>query len=258
MKASPIVYDQIGTGYAGVRRADPRFEASIASALGPGRLLNVGAGAGSYEPRDRPVVAVEPSDVMIDQRPAEAGPVVRATAEELPFGDSSFDVTMAILTVHHWVDWSAGLRELVRVAPRRVVLTFDPEVHGAIWLMDYLPEIAELDSQRAPSIAEVGERIDGISVTVVPVPGDCLDGMTVAYWRRPEAFLDPEVRRGSSSLRQVDAGTLRRGLSNLERDLRRGVWHDRYGHLLELDELDCGLRLIVGEDRSTRSAGTTA
>lgn len=240
-------YDRIGIRYGRLRRADPRLEGPLRAALGPGRLLNVGAGTGSYEPTDRPVVALEPSAVMIRQRPASAAPAVQAAAEAVPFADRSFDVAMAVLTVHHWADRAAGLRELARVAPRRVVLTFDPAVHGAMWLMDYLPEIDQLDRRRAPSIAEVVDRLDGQAVTVLPVPWDCVDGMTVAYWRRPQAYLDRRLHAGGSGLRQIDRSALHRGLGRLEDDLRRGRWHERYGHLLGLEELDCGLRLVVGQ-----------
>lgn len=241
-------YDRIGTDYARRRRADPRLEQPLREALGPGRLLNVGAGTGSYEPHDRPVVALEPSTVMIQQRPPSSAPAVRGAAEALPFPDRSFDVVMAVLTVHHWPDLATGLSELRRVAPRRVVLTFDPAVHEGMWLMDYLPEINRLDRRRrTPSIEAVFEGIEGREVTVLPVPGDCMDGMTVAYWRRPEAYLDHDSHAGGSGLRQIDGAALQCGLERLERDLRSGRWHERYGHLLELEELDCGLRLVVGQ-----------
>jgi ubiquinone/menaquinone biosynthesis C-methylase UbiE len=165
-------YDQIGTHYAQRRIADPRLEWPVQEALGSGRLLNVGAGTGSYEPMDRPVVALEPSAVMIGQRPASSAPAVQGAAEALPFPDRSFDVVMAILTLHHWTDRAKGLSELKRVAPRRVVLTFDPAIHGALWLMDYLPEINDLDRRRrSPSIDEVFDRIEGQAVIVLPVPG---------------------------------------------------------------------------------------
>jgi hypothetical protein len=246
--AKESAYDQIGTSYANVRQSDPRFEAVLYAAVGSGRLLNVGAGTGSYEPQDRPVVALEPSAVMISQRPKSCAPVVHGVAEALPFGSHSFDVVMAILTVHHWQNRAVGFKELKRVAPRRVVLTFDHEVLGAIWLlMDYLPEINALDRRRAPSIAEVMDRIEGTTVIALPVPWDCVDGMTIAYWRRPEAYLDHRTHAGGSGLRQIDQAALQRGLSNLESDLRSGRWHERYGHLLDLEELDCGLRIVIGE-----------
>jgi hypothetical protein len=184
---------------------------------------------------------------MIAQRPASAAPVVQGVAEALPFGDRSFDVVMAILSVHHWADRVAGMGELRRVAPRRVVLTFDPAVHGAMWLMDYLPEIAMLDRPRAPAIAEVVDLIEGIAVIVLPVPWDCIDGMTVAYWRRPERYLDHHTHAGGSGLSQIDKQALQRGLDQLERDLRSGRWQERYGYLLELEEIDCGLRIVIGQ-----------
>lgn len=242
-------YDRIGVGYAMRRRDDPRFAAAIGAALGDAaRILNVGAGTGSYEPADRQVTALEPSEVMIRQRPPRRSSAVRAIAESIPFRDRSFDAVLAVLTVHHWSDRAAGLAELCRVSRRRVILSFDPQVHNHLWLMDYIPELAELESVRAPTIAELAERVNGTSVTAIPVPHDCMDGMTVAFWRRPAAYLDPEVRLGSSCLRQADPSAVERGLHHLEADLRSGAWQQRYGHLLALSELDCGLRLIVGED----------
>ena len=246
-RAARQLFDQIGAGYSAQRRADPRLAAPLTAALGPGVVLNVGAGTGSYEPRDRQVVAVEPSAVMIAQRPAGAAPVVQAAAEALPFRTRSFDVVMAVFTVHHWTDQSTGFGELRRVARRRVVFTFDPAVVNRMWLVEYWPEIAMLDFVRASSIAEVFAGIEGRAVTVVPVPHDCQDGMTTAYWRRPWAYLDPQVWVGSSAFRQLTPPALQRGCGRLAADLRGGRWHERYGHLLQLEELDCGLRLIVGE-----------
>jgi len=244
-------YDRIGTHYARERQTDPRLARPLHEALGTGRLLNVGAGTGSYEPTDRPVVALDSSAVMIAQRPTSAAPVVQGVAEALPFGDRSFDVVMSILSVHHWTDPAVGLGELARVAPRRVVLTFDPEVHGFTWLMDYLPETKEPGRPQAPSIAEITDRIEGVAVIVLPVPWDCVDGMTVAYWRRPEAYLDHRTHAGSSWLRQIDKAVLRSGLDKLESDLRDGRWQERYGHLLDLEEIDCGLRIVIGQASDT-------
>ncbi len=248
--ASRPVYDDIGTGYARCRQPDPRFATPLSAALGDATtVLNVGAGAGSYEPRDRRVIAVDSSSVMIAQRPPGAAPAVRATAEALPFPDASFDAVMAVLTIHHWPNRRAGFAELRRVAGRRVVLTFDPDVHNRMWLMDYVPEIVELESARAPSIDEVVDGIDGHSVTVLPVPHDCCDAMTIANWRHPEAYLDPKVRAGGSALRQVDPAALNRGVARLADDLHTGRWFLHYGDLLNRSQLDCGLRLVVGRGR---------
>ena len=243
------VYDQIGTGYAGRRRVDPRLATPIHAALGNARrVLNVGAGTGSYEPSDREVVAVEPSSEMIRQRQAGLAPVIQGQAESLPFATKSFDAVMTVLSAHHWSDRQAGLAELRRVAQRRVVLTFDPEVHNQMWLMDYLPEIRALRSASGLAIDEVLDGVGGGTVTTLPVPHDCRDGMGVAFWRRPDAYLDPKVRLGSSSLRELDPSVLERGLDRLDRDLRNGAWAEQYGHLLGFDEFDCGLRLVVGQD----------
>ena len=241
-------YDEIGTGYAQHRRDDPRLAAPLDVALGDARrVLNVGAGSGSYEPADRRVVALEPSSVMIRQRRVGLAPVIQGQAESLPFATQSFDAVMTVLSAHHWSDRQAGFAELRRVAQRRVVLTFDPEVQNRMWLMDYLPEIRDLPSASCLTIDEVVDGVGGGTVTALPVPHDCRDGMTVAFWRRPEAYLDPEVRHGSSSLRELDSIPLERGLARLDRDLRNGAWARQYGQLLGLAELDCGLRLIVGQ-----------
>lgn len=241
------VYDQIGSGYAARRQTDPRFAQPLWAALGTARtVLNVGAGSGSYEPHDRRVIAVEPSRVMVAQRPRGSAPVVQARADALPFGSASFDAVMAVLTVHHWTNRQAGFAELRRVAPRRVVLTFDPEVHNAMWLMDYIPEIRSLESARSPSIAEVVDGIEAHSVTALPVPHDCQDGMTIAHWRHPEAYLDPAVRAGGSAFRQGEPVALDRGIAHLAEDLQSGRWLHQYGHLMHQTELDCGLRLVVG------------
>jgi SAM-dependent methyltransferase len=241
-------YDEIGTGYARHRRDDPRFAVPLDVALADARrVLNVGAGSGSYEPTDRQLVALEPSSVMIRQRRAGLAPVIQGQAESMPFATESFDAVMTVLSAHHWSDRQAGFAELRRVARRRVVLTFDAKVHSRMWLMDYLPEIRDLPSASDLTIDEVVNGVGGGTVTVLPVPHDCRDGMGVAFWRRPEAYLDPEVRLGSSSLRELDSISLDRGLARLDRDLRNGAWASRYGQLLELDEFDCGLRLVVGQ-----------
>ena len=206
------VYDEIGTGYARRRRVDPRLAVPLHAALGDAqRVLNVGAGTGSYEPTDRQVVALEPSSEMIRQRRAGLAPVIQGQVESMPFGTKSFDAVMTVLTAHHWSDRQAGFAELRRVAQCRVVLTFDPEVHNQMWLMDYLPEIRDLRSASGPTIDEVLYGVGGGTASALPVPHDCRDGMTVAFWRRPDAYLDPEVRLGSSSFRELDPSVSRTG-----------------------------------------------
>jgi ubiquinone/menaquinone biosynthesis C-methylase UbiE len=245
---APPRYDTIGRTYGATRRPDPRIAQQIGAALGDARsVVNVGAGTGSYEPTDRPVVAVEPSQAMITQRPADAAPAVRGVAEHLPFPDATFDVALATLTVHHWTDVAAGLRELVRVAGRQVILAFDRDIYASYWLVDdYFPEYRALRSERdAPNPDDIGQVLDVRRVEVVPVPGDCIDGFGGAYWQRPEAHLDPVVRAGISWLAQLDPDTVERNTTRLSRELADGTWDQKYGGLRTQESLDLGYRLLV-------------
>jgi SAM-dependent methyltransferase len=242
------VYDRIGRGYAARRVADPRWQAAIDAALGDAAtVVNVGAGAGSYEPADRATVAVEPSTEMIRQRPPGAAPVVRGVAEALPLPDGAVDAALAVLTTHHWTDAAAGLAELRRVAHRQVVLTWDPRVVARFWLVaDYVPEIAAHEAGLA-TLDAVRSGLGRATVTPLTVPRDCTDGVLAAHWARPEAYLDPGVRAGMSGLSLLPADVVARAMARLSADLASGAWHERHGHLLDLDAFDVGYRIVVGE-----------
>ncbi|MEC3977132.1 methyltransferase domain-containing protein [Amycolatopsis sp. H20-H5] len=244
--AVPDPYAVLGQGYAARRLPDPRVAAAITAALGDATtVVNVGAGAGSYEPDGREVVAVEPSSRMIAQRPPAAAPAVRAYAEHLPFRDRSFDAGLAVLTVHHWTDAAAGLAELRRVSRRQVVLTWDPALVAGFWLVrDYLPEVAAHERGLA-CLDAVCAGLEAPEVLPVPVPADCVDGFLGAYWRRPEAYLSARVRTAMSGLALLDPGVVAAGITRLAADLADGTWHRRHGRLLELGELDLGYRLVV-------------
>jgi len=243
------LYDRIGTGYPATRRTEPRIAARIDAALGTaGTVVNVGAGTGSYEPPGRRVTAVEPSAVMLGQRPSGAAPAVQAVAESLPFANASFDAAMAVWTVHHWADPAAGLAELGRVARDRVVVaTWDPAFRGEFWITDrYLPEIRKADASAFPSIEAIAAALGGrVRVTPLPIPHDCADGFLGAFWARPEAYLDPAVHAGMSSLATADPESIAVGLARLAADLASGDWDARYGGLRALDELDLGYRLVI-------------
>lgn len=240
-------YDRIGVGYSAVRQPEPRIAARIEAALGDARsVLNVGAGSGSYEPADRDVTAVEPSQTMIAQRPPGSAPAVEAVAEDLPFEDDSFDAAMAIITVHHWGDMRAGLTEMARVARRRVVvLTFDPAAVDDLWLRDYFPGALDYHAGAMPPIEELTATLAGASVEPVPIPRGCADGFFCALWDRPELHLDPDVRRASSVWHRLPEEEVQRGLARLREDLESGRWEERNGHLRDLQELDVGLRLVL-------------
>jgi SAM-dependent methyltransferase len=242
------VYDSIGGQYRRGRRGDPRIAARIWSALDDASpVVNVGAGSGSYEPQDRPVVAVEPSAVMVSQRPAGAAPAVRAVAEALPFGDGAFGAAMGVLTLHHWRDRARGLAEARRVARGPVVLFLrDPRAVPFWWLHHYFPATARLEASRGTPLSQVtqmlGTRLD---VIPVPIPAGCTDGFNAAYWRRPQAYLDPDVWRPMSALALIPEADRASGMRRLRADLDTGEWNRRWGHLLALDELDLGYRVVA-------------
>jgi hypothetical protein len=239
------LYDTIGATYTVTRRTEPRIATQVWAALGDAKtVLNVGAGAGSYEPSDRDVTAVEPSVVMRAQRPAGAAPCVAAVAESLPFEDQSFDAAMAFATIDHWQDPIAGLREMRRVARRVVVFTKDFSDLDLFWLdRDYLPERANLLAGR-PSLAELTRSI-GARVDPVLIPWDCADGFYEAYWRRPEAYLDEDVRRGISIWARVGPAAEQRAVHGLRDDLASGRWAERNRDLVDLEAAELGVRLLI-------------
>lgn len=243
------LYDTLGKGYAKHRRPDPRIAKAITDALGDARsIVNVGGGTGSYEPKDRAVVAVEPSGLMIAQRPAGAAPVVCGVAEALPFADQSFDAATAFLTTHHWKDAEKGLREMRRVARRRCVF-FDHafEMARRFWMVtDYFPDMP------APAVSllplDIARAVFGdLKIVTLPVPHDCSDGFFCAYWRRPEAYLDPAVRAAISFF--ANAPGVDEAMAQLKRDLDDGTWERRNGHLRRETEMDFGYRLVIAEMR---------
>jgi SAM-dependent methyltransferase len=244
------LYDRLGVTYTATRREDPRIAAAIHAALGDAvTVVNVGAGTGSYEPRDRRLVAIEPSRVMIAQRAPDAAPAVIGTAEALPLADDSVDAAMAVLTDHHWPDRARGLAEMRRVARRRaVVFQHDPSVAAAFWLArDYLPTF--LRRLRGKRLADWMRPLGDVELRPVPIPHDCRDGFLGAFWRRPEAYLDPAVRAGISVFHLLPEDEVAAAVEALRADLRSGAWARRNADILELEELDLGFRVVVAEYR---------
>jgi SAM-dependent methyltransferase len=243
-------YERIGLGYARTRREDPRLAERIHRALGEARtVVNVGAGAGSYEPRDRHVIAIEPSDVMAAQRPPELAPAIRASAGALPLRDRSVDAAMAILSVHHWdAEQERGVHEMRRVARGPVViLTIDAEVSGQMWLMaEYMPEVAELDRRIFPSTEALSGWLGGaVAVETLEVADDTPDWTLASFWAHPERVLDPAARAATSGFARMDDAVVDRVVGAVARDLESGAWDRRHGHLRGLRSFDAGLRLIT-------------
>ncbi len=241
-------YETHGVGYAGQRRADPRIAAAILAGLGEARtVLNVGAGAGSYEPTDRWVLAVEPSATMRAQRPVDAAPCLAGAAESLPFDDDSVDAAMACVTIHHW-QRAAGLAELRRVA-RGPVVIFTFELADLIpWQLEHFGELVAVDAPRFGTVEEVAAELGGATrIETIPTPADCTDGFFEAYWNRPEALLDPGVRASQSIWQLVEPGVEERIARRLAADLESGRWDEEHGSLRELESYRGALRLVISE-----------
>ena len=242
-----VDYGRLGDGYARLRRPDPSIAALIHHALGSARtVLNVGAGAGSYEPGDRAVIAVEPAESMIAQRTGRS-PAVRAVAGALPLADGAVDASMAAVTVHQWPDPVAGVLEMRRVtAGPVVILTFDPVELDRLWIAAYAPELVEVEARRYPAVATLAGALGpGTGVQAVPIPIDCPDGFTEAFYGRPEAFLDPQVRRAQSAWSFLDRDVEERAVAALAADLASGLWDERHGHLRTQARFEGAVRLIV-------------
>lgn len=249
-RVTSAAYDRTGRTYSLTRRPDPRIAAVIAQALhGMATVANIGAGAGSYEPPSV-VAAVEPSAVMIAQRPPGAASVVRAVAESLPIRSHAVDAALAVLTVHHWNDLDRGIAEMLRIARRRiVVLTWDHTVIRNFWLLrDYLPAAADTGARMAVPLTRLTSLLGGeVKVISVPIPHDCTDGFGGAHWRRPHAYLEPVVQAGISMLALTPKPLLAEGLSRLRADWATGAWSSNHADLLDKPTLDLGYRLLVTE-----------
>jgi hypothetical protein len=248
--AGDFDYNARGQTYAQRRRTDPRIAALVHQALGSARtVLNIGAGAGSYEPEDRYVLAIEPSATMRAQRPPHLTPAIDGVAEKLPLDDQSVDASMAMVTVHQWPDFKKGLSELRRVTRDRiVVLTFDGEALDRFWLVDYVPELMAAERRRYPAIDSICNCLGGkTDVQTVPVPVDCVDGFTEAFYARPEQFLDSLVRRSQSAWAFVEDKVQERFVKALSDDLQSGAWDEKYGKWRQQPSFEGSLRLIVSQ-----------
>ncbi|MET9728781.1 class I SAM-dependent methyltransferase [Streptomyces zaomyceticus] len=245
--AGDVDHGTVGSGCSTYRRPDGRIARFIARALGDGRtVLNVGAGAGSYENIGGTVTAVEPSASMRARRPNGLDPAVDAVAEDLPFADGSFDASMTLFSVHQWSDVTAGLREMRRVTGGPVViLTCDPTLVRDFWLYEYAPAVLDTEARRHPSVDGMAAALGGtVSIEAVPIPLDCTDGFNEAYYGRPEMLLDPAARQSCSAWSFVDDNTREHFDRTLRRDLASGAWDERFGHLRDQPAYEGSLVVI--------------
>jgi len=247
-----VDYVTHGVGYAQQRRTDPRIEARVNEALGDARtVLNVGAGAGSYEPLDRHVIAIEPSATMRAQRPGHLSPAIIGFAEALPLDDQSVDTSMAMVTIHQWSDYQMGVRELRRVTRGPiVVLTFDGSALDRFWLADYAPELMATEARRYPDIDELCRLLGGTTtVEAIQIPIDCTDGFTEAFYARPEKLLEPSVRRSQSAWTFLSEGVEAAIVDGLWNDLESGAWDERFGDWRTKPTFEGSLRLVISDGR---------
>ena len=244
------IYDDIGNNYSVTRGTDPKIAKQLYSELhGATRIVNIGAGTGSYEPENIEVVAVEPSSVMISQRKVGSHRVEQAFAEKLPFEDNSFSHAMTVLSMHHWQDRARAFNEINRVATEKfVAITWDPKSEPFWLTRDYFPEIYEMDKRIFPDVEELNEYFDEVTIRPLQIPGDCQDGFFAAFWKRPEAYLSSKVRQAMSPFSQVR--NLSEGLQKLEDDLASGVWAKNNHAILDASYLDVGYRLISAKVRN--------
>ena len=244
-------YDKLGQKYSGHRQTEPLISEFVNKALGTAKtILNVGAGAGSYEPTDRYVVAVEPSVVMRQQRLVNNKiPAINAKGDNLPFDDKSFDATMAMVTIHHWPDIDKGLKELRRVTKGQVIImTFDPDTLDKFWNVNYFPELIAVEKVRYPTIEFIKNSLGGnCEVVEIPIPLNCIDGFQEAFYGRPEAFLEKEVRLSQSAWGFLSKEVENRIVKTLEDDLKSGEWDKKYGHYRTQPFFTCALRLIISK-----------
>ena len=240
-------YNFVGKNYSKLRKADPIINKYIVDALlNIDSIINVGAGTGSYEPKDKKITAIEPSSIMRNQRDINSNAeVFNAVAENLPFNSNSFDAAMAILSIHHWNDWKKGLQEMIRVSRYKLVLLTWIDIHIDFWLYDYFPKIRNLDINLFPSLEDLSNSLGNFEIITVPIPSTCQDGFLCAYWLRPDCYLNPSIRSAISTFSRMEERDLNSGLIKLSNDLRSGAWYEKYKHLLNLKEFDFGYRLIV-------------
>ena len=252
MTTSPV-YDTIGQAYVAHRRPDPRWEALVAEQIGAAQVVvNVGAGTGSYEPagpdRDCTVVAIEPSTIMVAQRPSGAAPAVRASASALPLPTGWADVALGVCTVHHWDDWKAGLAEMQRVARRQVIVAIDFDLHGTFWLLeDYLPEVGDHTRRCHPGADLIAEAIGATDMITLPVPATCRTACSAPTGAAPRPISTRRCGPTRSGLALADPDVIARGVGELERDLANGTWHRRHADLAGVESVDLGYRLVVAD-----------
>lgn len=243
MDSSKPIYNTIGKNYNNTRSADPWIANKMLSLLQPqtnGLFLDVGCGTGNYLEvfleKGFDFYGVEPSDVMLTTALNRYKSIIKkAFVEQLPFDDSFFNGSTAMFTFHHWKDKQKGLSEIFRIlkpGSRLVLLSFTPEQLFNYWHVHYFPEMIRRSAAIVPEKEEMKSWLHHAGFSVVSsenyfVHDELTDHFFYSNKRRPEKYLDPEVRNGISSFTAFsDPDEVKSGLIKLEQDIASGVIHD--------------------------------
>lgn len=128
-----------------------------------------------------------------------------------------------------------------------VVLTFELDALPA-WQLEFLREGIELERPRFGTVEALAAALGGrTKIERISTPADCSDGFFEAFWNRPEALLDPDIRASQSMWALLDDGVEERIVARLGAALESGDWDAEYGHLRSQQSFDGSLRLVVSE-----------
>ncbi|EAL65475.1 hypothetical protein DDB_G0283975 [Dictyostelium discoideum AX4] len=252
--------EKVFLNYNVYRQPEPEISNLIHKAFGESKsILNVGAGAGSYEPKQGEngytITAVEPSASMRELRPKEFSVAIDAFVENLPFNNNQFEASMSTFSIHQWSNIEAGLKEMRRVTKNQVILlTCDPKLVQDFWLNEYAPGVLGAEAKRYPTIEKISEFLGGeIEVISIPLPLLCKDGFNEAYYGRPEMFLNPSARGSCSAWTFVDEPTRQSYLNHLKNDLESGEWDKKYSNLRTQSHYNGSLILIISRPPPSQS-----
>ena len=127
-------------------------------------------------------------------------------------------------------------------------MTFDPNELDNFWNVHYFPELIEVEKARYPTIDFIKNALGGnCEVVEIPIPLDCMDGFQEAFYGRPEAFLEKEVRLSQSAWGFLQKGIEEKLVQSLQDDLNSGEWDRKYGHFRTQSTFTCALRLVISK-----------
>jgi ubiquinone/menaquinone biosynthesis C-methylase UbiE len=257
---STVLYDTIGRNYSVHRRADYRIVNCLTDYLNIPRnsiIADIGAGSGNYSnalaDHGFSVKAIEPSDIMKNQSiKKDKVEWINGVAESIPLADASVDAVVSIMASHHFTSLPRALAEMNRICPDGPIVwfTFDPREAQNPWIAHYFPEIWADAMRIFPPVNELVSLFTKATgkktkAYVFKLPPDLDDKFLAAFWREPSAYLNEDVRQAMSGFAVADQDKVECGIRKLKSDLDDGRWIQKYGYILNFDEIDWGYRYIV-------------